>query len=102
MRRVLIDHARHQGAAKRFSAKDRITLVTDLALATPQSVDILDLNQALEKFEKISARAAQVVEMRYFSGLTLEEVARVLGISDKTVERDWTAARLWLRRELTE
>jgi len=98
MRRVLTDHARRRHAAKRGEDPVQVTL-TDLA-AVPKSVAADDLDAALESLAKMDERQAQVVELRFFGGLTVEEVAEVLGVSAGSVKRDWTHARAWLYREL--
>ncbi|MEM7585806.1 MAG: ECF-type sigma factor [Acidobacteriota bacterium] len=100
MRRILIDHARRLQAGKRFAPEDRVTLVTEIAPIVKGRVDVLDLHQALERFSEIAPRPSQLVELRYFAGLTNAEAAVVLGVSRPTVERDWKAARVWLRQEL--
>ena len=101
MRRVLLHHAEKRNAQKRDGALERITLDDELAAIEEQSsVDILDLNRALDKLAELDARQAQIVELRVFGGLTVEEIGEVVGISPATVKRDWGVARLWLRREL--
>ena len=100
MRRVLVDHARARGSRKRGGSAEQVPL--DYArLATPElSVDVIAVDRALEAFAKIDPRKSQIVELRFFGGLTVEETADVLGISAKTVKRDWRLAKLWLSREL--
>lgn len=100
MRRILVDHARGRATAKRG---DGITLVgLDDASHGPrgEGVDVLALDQALERLAGFDARAAHVVELKYFGGLTDGEAALALGLSAATVKRDWTAARAWLFQEL--
>jgi len=102
MRRVLLHHAEHRNAQKGVGARERVTL--DEALATLEqsaTVDLIDLNAALDKLAALDARQARVVELRIFGGLTIEEAADVLTISPATVKRDWDVARLWLRRALS-
>jgi RNA polymerase sigma factor (TIGR02999 family) len=94
MRRVLVDHARARAAAKRGRAL-RVTLAEDLAAASP-AVDLLELDAALDELSALDQREAQVVELRFFGGLTLQETAGVLGISLATAKNDWTHARAWL------
>jgi RNA polymerase sigma factor (TIGR02999 family) len=104
MRRLLIDHARGRGREKRGGARQRVTLAESLSPSAERGLDfeeLLSLNTALEQLAAVEARAAQVVEMRFFGGLTIPEVAHVLGVSTRTVEGDWTYARAWLRRELS-
>jgi RNA polymerase sigma factor (TIGR02999 family) len=101
MRRILVDHARRQRAAKRIGAQDRVPLDDAMPLSVDPEVDLLGLHEALTDLAEINARQAKVVELRYFGGLTSEETAEVTGVSLATVERDWHAARLWLRRRLS-
>jgi len=103
MRSILIDHARRRRAAKRGGKAGRPTLGAAGEVASPGStVDVLALDEALTRLAERDPRKSQVVELRYFGGLALEEVAEVLGVSLATVKRDWIAARAWLRRELTD
>ena len=103
MRRILVDHARGRAAAKRGGAAARVTLAEGSA-ATPETpqgeIDVLALDEALTRLAALDARQARVVELRYFAGLGVEEVAEALDISPATVKREWTMARAWLRREL--
>lgn len=101
MRRVLVDHARRQGAAKRGDA--RYTLPLDESLALPQQadVDLLLLDDALSNLATMDPLKSRIVELRFFSGLTIEETAEVLGVSVDKVRRHWNAARAWLRREIS-
>jgi RNA polymerase sigma factor (TIGR02999 family) len=101
MRRVLLHHAETRNAQKRQGTLERVTLDAELA-AVEQSatVDILDLNRALERLAALDSRQAQIVELRVFGGLSIDETAEVLTVSVATVKRDWNVARLWLRREL--
>ena len=102
MRRVLLHHAEHRNAQKGVGTRERVTL--DEALATLEqsaTVDLIDLNAALDKLAALDARQARVVELRIFGGLTIEEAADVLTVSPATVKRDWDVARLWLRRALS-
>jgi RNA polymerase sigma factor (TIGR02999 family) len=96
MRRVLVDRARARNAAKRDAEGYRLTGVP--SAASPE--ELLDLDRALEKLAGERLRLAQVVEMRYFAGLELAEIAECLGVSDRTLKRDWAFARAWLVREL--
>lgn len=103
MRRLLIDHARGRGRLKRGGDLCRVTL-TDWRQkgedAGLRPEELLDLDAALERLARVDEREAQVVEMRFFGGLTVAEAAEVLGVSKRTVEQDWTHARAWLQREL--
>src|SRR5262245_19973322 len=101
MRQILIDHGRAHGAAKRGGAKRlRVPLSDEQATAGPRDVSLLDLDSALEKLAKVDSDLSDLVELRYFGGLTVEEVAEVRGVSPATVKRDWARARAWLFREL--
>jgi RNA polymerase sigma factor (TIGR02999 family) len=104
MRSILVDHARARHAAKRGGRARAVTLSAAHGIAdrtAEAEVDVLALDEALSGLAALDARQAQVVELRYFGGLSIEETAHVLGISCATVERDWKTARLWLRRELS-
>jgi RNA polymerase sigma factor (TIGR02999 family) len=96
MRRILVNHARDRSAAKRGGDAPHapITIAADLAAAP--AVDLLELNDALDRLAELDARKSQVVELKFFGGLTTAEIAAVLNTSDATVERDWTFARAWL------
>jgi RNA polymerase sigma-70 factor (ECF subfamily) len=98
MRRILVDHARRRATAKRRGA--RVTLDEELSPATGPSVDLLEIDAALERLAALDERQARVVEFRFFGGLNVEETAAALGIGTATVKRDWTLARAWLHREL--
>ncbi len=100
MRRVLVDHARRRAAAKRGGG-DRVTLRDDLVAADERPFEILALDEALSRLEKRDERRARIVEMRFFSGLEVAEIAALLGISEATVKRDWRFARAWLLAELS-
>jgi RNA polymerase sigma factor (TIGR02999 family) len=103
MRRVLIDHANQRNRQKRPWKLSRAPLIDDLSQASPPpAVDFIDLNRALTRLADLDPQQASVVEMRFFGGLTIQEVAHVLGISEATVEREWTTARLWLLRHISE
>jgi RNA polymerase sigma-70 factor, ECF subfamily len=100
MRRILVDHARAKQAAKRAGALQRIELTDDAASLLPPETDVLALNEALQTLEKLHPLAAQVVELRYFAGLTEKEAAETLGISVTTLKREWEFARAWLFKQL--
>jgi RNA polymerase sigma factor (TIGR02999 family) len=102
MRRVLVDHARARHAAKRGGGAQQVTLADDVGPDPAGAVDVLALDEALDRLATLDARQARVVELRYFAGLGIEQVAEVLGVSPATVKRDWTVARAWLRRELED
>ena len=100
MRRVLVDHARRRDAEKRGGTHIRLTLDGTLAMANETDLDLLAIDEALDKLAVIDSQQARVVELRFFSGLSVEETAAALGVSPKTVKRDWSVARAWLRREM--
>ena len=100
MRRVLVDHARGHAALKRGGAGWKVSLSDHVAIAPPREVDLLDLESALHKLGTINARLTDLVVMRFFAGLTIEETATVVQSSPATVKRDWIRARAWLFREL--
>jgi RNA polymerase sigma factor (TIGR02999 family) len=99
MRRILVDHARRRKAAKRGGAIVASPL-DSVVLAVAGRVDLIELDLALAKLEQLDPQEAKIVELRVFAGLTVPQVAAALDVSRATVERDWTAARAWLRREL--
>lgn len=102
MRRILVDQARVRRAGKRGGGQARVTLSgLDLPAAEPAPVDVLALHDALERLAAFDPRQARIVELRYFGGLTIEETAAVLDLSDATVVREWTIAKAWLRASLT-
>lgn len=101
MRRILIDHARARRRLKRGAGQDALPVDDIQALMSDQHADeLVALDDALDRLAAANARAAQVVERRFFGGLTLEETAESLGVSLKTVQRDWLLARAWLRKEI--
>src|ERR1051325_90579 len=101
MRRVLVDHARSRGYAKRGGGAQKVSLDEATLVAAERSVDLVALDRALEGLAALDPRRSQVVELRYFGGLTVDETAHVLHVSAETVKRDWRLAKLWLLRELT-
>jgi len=100
MRRILIDHARSRGRNKRGGEWQRVQLDEELTPADIQDVDLVALHEALEALAALDAQQARIVELRFFGGLTVEEVAHVLGVSKRKVEGDWTHAKAWLRHAL--
>jgi RNA polymerase sigma factor (TIGR02999 family) len=100
MRHVLIDHARERSRRKRGGGRGKVPLDEDLLVEDKPAVDILALDEALERLAAIDGRKAQVVELRYFGGLSIDEVAAHLEVSAVTVKRDWEVARTWLEAEL--
>jgi RNA polymerase sigma factor (TIGR02999 family) len=101
MRMILVDHARARRAAKRAGGAERVPLEETILVEAERDVDLVALDEALERLAAIDPRLSRVVELRYFGGLTTRETAEVLGVSTATIEREWAAARGWLRRELT-
>jgi len=102
IRRILVDHARGHQRLKRGGDLARVTLSPDVALCPERGLDLLALDEALERLAGIDARQARIVELRFFGGLKLQEVAAYLDVSPRTVDGDWSMARAWLRRELRE
>mgnify|MGYP001501438210 CR=1 FL=1 len=102
IRRVLVDHARTRNRDKRGGGRPRVDIVAaDPADArAADGIDLIDLDDALRRLAEVSDRAARVVEMRYFGGMTMAEAALALGVSERTAAGDWAVARAWLRREL--
>jgi RNA polymerase sigma-70 factor, ECF subfamily len=100
MHRLLIDHGRNRKRAKRGGGWLKITLAPEIAPLPGIELDALAVHEAIEKLEKLDPRQARLVELRFFSGLSMEEIATVLGVSKRTAEADWTHARAWLKREL--
>jgi len=102
MRRILVDHARARLAGKRSGRWARVTLgIADDAAMASNQIDLLDLDAALSRLAAFDARKSRIAELRFFGGLSLEEMGHVLDVSPKTVERDWQAARAWLFKTLT-
>ena len=101
MRQILVEHARSRHAEKRGGERQRVTLDEGVAAGGPVDVDLLALEEALERLAARDAVQARIVELRYFGGLTNEETAAALGVSPATVKRAWVVARAWLFRELT-
>jgi RNA polymerase sigma-70 factor, ECF subfamily len=101
MRRILIDHARRKRALKRGAEVQSLSEAEDYAgLSFQQADELVDLNIALDRLEEMSSRQRQVVELRFFGGLSTEEAAEVLHVSPITIKRDWVAARAWLKTQL--
>ncbi len=96
IRRILVDHARARASAKRGGGRDRIPLERVQIAADASDVDLVTLDEALRELADLDGRQAQVVELRFFAGLTIEEVAQFLSISHRSVDRDWTCAKAWL------
>src|SRR4051812_17925655 len=101
MRRILVDHARSRVAGKRGGPKVQMELPEALLVSSQRSESVLDLDLALSKLAEFDPRQSKVVEMRFFGGLTEEEIGEVLGVSARTVKREWRLARAWLLGEMT-
>ena len=102
MRRVLVDMARARQNLKRGGGAQRISLTEALEIMPAKNLDLIALDDALQALEVLDPRRSQVVELRFFSGLSVEETAEVLKVSPETVKRDWRLARVWLLRELSK
>lgn len=102
MRRILVDHARARRAEKRGGEAIRVTLDEQLRAPDGQVADALDIDTALQHLAALDERKARVVELRIFAGLSLEDTARMLGVSEPTVKREWRFARAWMQKALTE
>ncbi len=102
MRCVLVDYARASHAKKREGKAQQVSLVAGDAAITDQSLDALQMHDLLESFSQLSPRAARVVEMRIYAGMTVDETAEALNVSPRTVKGDWRTAVAWLRARLTE
>ena len=101
MRQILVDYARRRGAAKRGGSVCKLSLDEGTMMPRRKDVDVVALDDALIGLAKIDPRQSQVVELRFFAGLSLEQVSEVLEIAPATVQRDWTTARAWLHREIS-
>ena len=102
MRHVLVDHARTKNAAKREGSQQKLALDEAVSFAEEREFDLLALEEALLTLEKLDPRQAKIVELRFFGGLSIEEAAHVLKISTTTVKREWTIAKAWFQRELSQ
>jgi RNA polymerase sigma factor (TIGR02999 family) len=101
MRRVLVDHSRRKQAQKRGAGWQRLDSTDAVVIPMRDTEELLALDEALDRLERLDPRQSQIVELRYFGGLTEEEAAEVLDISVRTVKREWSVARAWLFAELT-
>ena len=101
MRRILVDHARTKKRAKRGGSDIKVSLDDATVAVKGQDLDVVAIDEALSRLAKIDEQQSRVVELRFFSGLTVEETAEVMGISPATVKRDWSMAKAWLHRELS-
>ncbi len=101
MRRILVDHARRRDRTKRGGGRIRVQMDENLNVSTQRDEDVLAMDEALVKLAELDPRQARIVELRFFAGMTTEEVAECLGISRATVDRQWRSARAWLRMQLS-
>lgn len=101
MRRILVDHARTRQRAKRGGSAIRVSLDQAMVIAKDPEIDMIALDQALNRLAEIDRQQSRIVELRFFSGLSVEETAEVLDISPATVKRDWSVAKAWLHREIS-
>jgi len=100
MRQILVDHARKKSAVKRGGDQQKVTYIDELMKVRYQAEQLIDLDEALRRLALLNERLSEVVEFRYFAGLTIEDTADIMGISPSTVKRDWSKARGWLYKEL--
>ncbi|MGP0017350.1 MAG: sigma-70 family RNA polymerase sigma factor [Candidatus Sulfotelmatobacter sp.] len=101
MRQILVDYARRHRAAKRGGKVCKVSLQDAMVMPRQTDIDVIALDDALQTLTKIDERQGRVVELRFFAGLSLEEISRALNVGPATVQRDWTAARAWLYREMS-
>jgi RNA polymerase sigma factor (TIGR02999 family) len=101
MRRILVDHARSRMSAKRGGPSPRVPLDEAMIVSEERAADVVALDDALKSLMEIDPRKSQIVELRFFGGLSIEETAQVLNVSPGTVMRDWTLAKAWLRRAVS-
>jgi RNA polymerase sigma factor (TIGR02999 family) len=102
MRRILVERARRKGRLKHGGGRKRLELSDADFMQEPDSIDLLALNEALEQFAQVDHTKAELVKLRYFTGLTVEQAGRLLGISRATADRYWTFARAWLYHEMSK
>ena len=102
MRHILVDHARKRCAAKRGAGAPRLTLDPQAGLPQAKELDLVQLDDALNRLGDLDAQQSQIVELRFFGGLSIEETSMVLGVSPATVKREWATARTWLRWEMNK
>ncbi|HMD84612.1 MAG TPA: sigma-70 family RNA polymerase sigma factor [Terriglobia bacterium] len=101
MRQILVDYARHRGRVKRGGSCERLPLEEALVFSAGKSAELLALDEALDRLAQQDERQCRIVEMKFFGGLSIEEIAAVLETSPRTVKRDWTMARAWLHQQIT-
>lgn len=100
MRHILVDHARSRRAAKRGAGAPRLTLTGDIAFSKKPEIDLLAIDEVLNRLTAMDPEQGRLVELRFFGGLSVEETALVMGISPATVKREWATAKAWMRHEL--
>jgi len=101
MRRILVDYARNRGSGKRGGGERALSLDEGLIVSEERSAEVVAVHEALEQLAKFDGRKSQIVELRFFGGLSIDETAEVLGVSPGTIMADWTVAKAWLRREIS-
>ncbi len=101
MRRILVNHAEAHRAAKRGDGVQKLSLDEAMSFFDEEELDLIELNEALNRLSELDERQAEIIELRFFGGLTIEEVAEMLHISPATVKREWAMAKAWLLRELS-
>ena len=102
MRRILVNYAVSRGAQKRGGLAQTVSLDDAVGLSGERELDLVALDEALKELERLDPRQSRIVELRFFGGLSIEETAEVLNISPATVKREWTTAKLWLRRQMAK
>jgi RNA polymerase sigma-70 factor, ECF subfamily len=102
MRHILVDHARGHGREKRGAGQQLVSLEEALVFSPEKSAELIKLDESLERLAKLDPRQGRIVELRFFGGLTVEETAHILGISPKTVKREWSVAKAWLHGDLRQ
>ena len=102
MRQILVDHARKKMAQKRGGERVRVCLNEEVVISSDSEIDVLAVHDALNKLAQIDEERARIVELRFYGGLSIEEIAEVLGSSRRTIQKKWAGTKAWLRRELSE
>jgi RNA polymerase sigma factor (TIGR02999 family) len=102
IRRILVDYARKHNSEKRGGFASRVDFENAMLVAKSYSREFVELDQALEELQNVDSRKSQVVELRFFGGMTMEEIASLLSVSENTVKRDWTIARAWLQSRIDQ
>jgi RNA polymerase sigma factor (TIGR02999 family) len=102
IRRILVDYARKHNSEKRGGQASRVDFENAMVVARSYSREFVELDQALEELSNVDSRKSQVVELRFFGGMTMEEIASLLAVSENTVKRDWTIARAWLQSRIDQ